>query len=85
MSDADVRKRLIPGERQPGMLTTFGAPAPTAQTTGDAPVPMDAASRAEYRREGGGAPSQRRLADERSWGQRLRRALHLFRSTARVQ
>jgi hypothetical protein len=78
LSDADhsIRRRLIPGERQPGMLTTFGAPASTMRIIPDAPATMDAVTIAEYQREGGGAPSQRRPARERPWGKRPGRAPH---------
>jgi hypothetical protein len=55
----DSATTLIPGAREPGMLTTFGArpvimPAvPAGRST------MDALTIAEHEREGGGAPSQR--------------------------
>jgi hypothetical protein len=56
---------LIPGAREPGRLTTFetsaaGVPIP------DEPSTMDATTTAERQREGGGAPSQRRPAHQRS-------------------
>ena len=61
---------LIPGAREPGMLTSFSEPwelLPDAQST------MDAATIAERQREGGGAPSQRRSVEERSWKGLVRR------------
>jgi hypothetical protein len=48
---------IIPGAREPGMLTTFGVPVWTIR---DGPSTMDAVTIAEHQREGGGAPNQRR-------------------------
>jgi hypothetical protein len=47
----------IPGAREAGMLTVF---APPDAIVPDAPSTMDAATTAERRREGGGAPAARR-------------------------
>jgi hypothetical protein len=67
---------MIPGAREPGMLTTFGV---RALVTPDSPSTMDAVTIAARQREGGGAPNQRRPAREGStWtrmGRTLRRAL----------
>ena len=49
---------IFPGTREPVPVTTAGAPVPT--TVPEGPSTMDAATIAERRREGGGAPSQRR-------------------------
>ena len=51
---------IVPGTREPGMLTTFGAPSASTLTFADGPSTMDAVTTAERQREGGGAPSQRR-------------------------
>jgi hypothetical protein len=51
---------MVPGTREPGMLTTFGAPSASTLTFPDGPSTMDAVTIAEHQREGGGAPSQRR-------------------------
>jgi len=48
---------MIPGAREPGMLTTFGV---VAAIIPDWPKTMDAATIASRQREGGGAPSERR-------------------------
>lgn len=48
---------MIPGAREPGVLTTFGV-APVVFR--DSPTTMDAATIAARQREGGGAPSERR-------------------------
>lgn len=50
---------IVPGAREPGMLTTFGN-SWTEPTIPDGPSTMDAVTIDERRREGGGAPSQRR-------------------------
>lgn len=73
---------LIPGAREPGMLTTFGTPASNAPIP-DGPSTMAAATIAERQREGGGAPSQRRPARERPQG-RLGRMLHQLLTTTRA-
>ena len=52
---------MIPGAREPGMLTTFAAPADAPANPGGRST-MDAGTSAERRREGGGAPRQRRAA-----------------------
>ena len=76
VDNSSVRRRLIPGERQPGMLTTLGAPPPLTQY---APyVPGTDAATADWQREGGGAPSQRRPMRDRTWGKRLEGALRQF-------
>jgi hypothetical protein len=49
---------LIPGAREPGVLTTFGRP-PANVRMPDGPSTMDTATTAERQREGGGAPSRR--------------------------
>lgn len=70
---------LIPGAREPGMLTSFRSSAPRLPLP-DGPSTMDAATIAQRQREGGGAPSERRSADERSWkglGRRLRQQFML--------
>ena len=77
-SSAQYRERLIgpglliPGTREPGMLTSFESAATDLQLV-DGPSTMDAATIADRQREGGGAPSQRRSADERSWNAVFRR------------
>jgi hypothetical protein len=63
---------LIPGAREPGMLTSFGSSAADVLLP-DGPSTMDAATIAERQREGGGAPSQRRSVEERSWKGLVRR------------
>jgi len=54
---------MIPGAREPGMLTTFGVHAVVFSGAG---IAMDAATTAARQREGGGAPNQRRPAREGS-------------------
>ena len=49
---------LIPGAREAGVLSTFGASADVSVS--DWPDSMGAATTAERQREGGGAPNQRR-------------------------
>ena len=63
---------LIPGARERGMLTSFGSSAADALLL-DGPSTMDAATIAERQREGGGAPSQRRSEEDRSWRGLVRR------------
>jgi hypothetical protein len=48
---------IVPGAREPGMLSTFGA-LDAGMPQG--PSTMDAVTTAERQREGGGAPGQRR-------------------------
>lgn len=55
-------RRPIPGEREPGLLTTFQPVVALARIIPDGPSTMDAVTIAEHQREGGGAPSQRRPA-----------------------
>jgi hypothetical protein len=55
------RPTMIPGAREPGMLTTFGVPP---LIFSDAPIAMDAVTTAARQREGGGAPNQRRAAHD---------------------
>lgn len=63
---------MIPGAREPGMLTTFGVqPAVIPHS----PSTMDATTIAARQREGGGAPNQRRPAREGSSWKRLRHFL----------
>ena len=63
---------MIPGAREPGMLTSFRSTAARVLPPAG-PSTMDAATIAACQREGGGAPSQRRSADERSWKGLVRR------------
>ena len=57
---------MIPGAREPGMLTTFGVQPPVVVGHG---VTIDAATIASHQKAGGGGPAQRRRARERSrWG-----------------
>jgi len=63
---------MIPGAREPGMLTTFGRPVVIRE---DSPVTMDAATIAARQREGGGAPSERRQPRNRSWWRSFKHAL----------
>ncbi len=63
---------MIPGAREPGMLTRFAAPPIVIS---DTPCAMDAATIAARQREGGGAPSERRPAREGSSWARLSRTL----------
>jgi hypothetical protein len=75
---------MIPGAREPGMLTTFGVQPPAVAGGG---VTMDAATIASHQKAGGGGPAQRRRARERSrWdiGQRLRQFLTGSRRTRPV-
>jgi hypothetical protein len=57
---------IIPGQREPGPLTRFDAPATSVRAVPLAPSTMDAATIAERQREGGGAPSERRPVGHRS-------------------
>ena len=59
---------MIPGAREPGMLTTFGV---VAAIIPDWPKTMDAATIASRQREGGGAPSERRRPRQDSTWTRL--------------
>lgn len=52
----------VPGDREPGVLTTFGTPTAGTLTIPQGPSTMDAVTIAERQTEGGGAPSQRRPA-----------------------
>jgi hypothetical protein len=56
---AESGDTLIPGAREPGMLTTFGAAAVVMPGVPAGRSTMDAVTIAEHEREGGGAPSQR--------------------------
>jgi hypothetical protein len=72
LRDDRLSTPMIPGAREPGMLTTFGVPAlviPQSAST------MDAATIAARQREGGGAPNQRRPARVGSPWTRLRQTL----------
>jgi hypothetical protein len=66
--DGGFRTPIIPGAREPVMLTTFGMHAIVIP---DSPTTMDAATIAARQREGGGAPNQRRPAHEGSAWKRL--------------
>ena len=74
--DDRFRVPMLPGAREPGMVTTFGVHAVVIP---DSPGTMDGATIAAREREGGGAPNQRRRAGQGSaWtnlGQKLRRFL----------
>ena len=70
--DDRFRVPMIPGAREPGMLTTFGV---HALVIPDSPSTMDAVTIAARQREGGGAPNQRRPAREGSAWTRLGRTL----------
>lgn len=84
-ADRDRHKApMIPGSREPGMLATLGALAGNVWIIPDGPSTMDAATIAERQREGGGAPSQRRPARERSLWKGLGRRLHQLLTTARA-
>ena len=72
MRDERLKEPMIPGAREPGMLTTF---ARTVAVLEDSLVTMDAATIAARQREGGGAPSERRRHRERSRWQNLKDAL----------
>lgn len=72
MRDDRFKAPMIPGAREPGMLTTFDRPVVIRD---DSPVTMDAATIAARQREGGGAPNQRRPPHERSLWKRVKRAL----------
>jgi hypothetical protein len=70
------RTPMIPGAREPGMLTTFGVQPAVIPNS---PSTMDATTIAAREREGGGAPNQRGRARDgspsKSLGQKLRRFL----------
>jgi hypothetical protein len=66
---------MIPGAREPGMLTTFSRPVVSRE---DAPVTMDAATIAARQREGGGAPSERRRPRNRSRWRSFKQALRVL-------
>jgi hypothetical protein len=67
---------MIPGAREPGVLTTFGVPPLVIP---DSPTTMDAVTIASRQREGGGAPSERRPRRQGSTWQRLTQTLrHLL-------
>jgi hypothetical protein len=57
---------IVPGQREPGPLTRFDAPATSMRAVAIGPSTMDAATIAERQREGGGAPSERRPVGHRS-------------------
>lgn len=68
MRDARIETPMIPGAREPGMLSTFGVPT---IVFGGSPITMDAATIAAHQRDGGGGANQRRQAPAGSWSQRL--------------
>lgn len=74
--DDRFKTPMIPGAREPGMLTTFGVPA--VAIIPDSPSTMDAATIAARQREGGGAPNQRRPTHDWSRWKSLKQALRLF-------
>ena len=71
--------QLMPGAREPGMLTMFGGLPVSSGIIPDGPSTMDATTIAEHQREGGGAPNQRRPAGagwrQNGFGHRLHRFL----------
>jgi hypothetical protein len=75
MRDDRIRVPMIPGAREPGMLTTFGV---RPVVFSDSPTTMDAVTIAARQREGGGAPNQRRPAREGSALKRLGLTLRRF-------
>jgi hypothetical protein len=70
--DDRFKTPMIPGARESGGLTTFGVPAVVLPNS---PTTMDAATIAARQREGGGAPSERRVRPPGTMWQRLVRAL----------
>ena len=62
---------MIPGAREPGMLTTFGVHAVIVEDGGHT---MDAATIAAHQIEGGGGPARRSRARLAAW-QALKRWL----------
>lgn len=70
---------MIPGTREPGVLTTFGVPDVVIP---GGPTTMDAATIAVHQKEGGGAPNQRRRARHSRWNARVQR-LRRFATTSR--
>jgi hypothetical protein len=75
MRDDRFTVPMIPGAREPGMLSTFGVPAAIIP---DSTNTMNAATIAARQREGGGAPSERRGPHERSRWQNVTHALRLL-------
>lgn len=63
IAGAGITSPMIPGGREPGMLTTFGV-QPVVVLDGG--CTMDAATIAMHQKEGGGGPAQRRRAREQS-------------------
>ena len=53
--------RMIPGAREPGLLTTFGPP-PVLRIVPEGPSTMSAETTADRQLEGGGGASQRGAA-----------------------
>lgn len=76
-----VPSALIPGAREPGMLTMLRTSAASAQIP-DGLGTMDAATVAERQREGGGAPNQRSSAERSRWN--VAHTLHEFLVTTRA-
>jgi hypothetical protein len=79
-----VPSGTIPGEREPGPQAWLGGPSTSIQILSD--WPMSAATIADRRREGGGAPSQRRRARaESGWRRIWRRFIDLRRQRRVVE
>ena len=72
-ADWGVPSGTIPGEREPGPQTRFAGPSTSIRILSD--WPLSAATIADRRREGGGAPSQRRRASAESGWRRTWRAV----------
>jgi hypothetical protein len=79
--DTAVPSALIPGAREPGMLTMVGT-SPACAEIPDELGTMDAATVAERQREGGGAPNQRRSAERSRWN--MAHTLHEFLMSTRA-
>ena len=72
-ADWGIPLGMIPGEREPGPQTRFGGSDTGTKILTD--WPMSAATIADRRREGGGAPSQRRRASPESGWRRTWRTV----------
>jgi hypothetical protein len=73
-TDRGAPRGPIPGEREPRPQTRLGGPTTSLRLLTD--WPMDAATIADKRREGGGAPRKRRPATAESGWTRTWRAVH---------